>query len=592
MTKKDQEAYDKVMSKWNYVNSAMTATFKRYNDLEDLYFFHTPKRKNSAKSNVFDPMAYEQVEHNVSHLYANPPKGEFVPVPEGLEDLQDIDLQLVLPLMNELMRYQWERRDADMFRKMATVLRRASIYGVGWAVMHWRYERMKDENSGKMMTIWDDWCMYPISNYDVWPDIDAETAKEMEFFIHDEYVTLDYLESQVTPKGEKRYKNLEEIKKKHGEEKGSGTTIDNPYRNNLMVRTKVNTLGQMEGRIKVRRCYYKDRWISICPDYNVLIEDGPNRYKNNRLPVLACLDQDVPGVVLGIGEIDPVRTLMMAMNQFINMRMDNIKMNMERPMVARKSALEHMKTWLWKRNNVMIVNQDGDLKMQEVQDVTGPTFIGTLTWLQDVIRTRLGRTDLLSTTRANRTATEIDAITEEQNARKKYKVNNLEDFIKDIIVTGMQMNQMFLKNERWLRIMGVKNVEKVRMLLASDPDRLKMINDSLAFLNFKQQDILSQFDYVVETGSTLLSNNARDIQNSNAIIQTGMGLNETLALQGKVFDPTPILNNISSKMGIKDSLVKPLQMPQNNTLAGQYNDGQGIGDDVTQFGQDGGVPIL
>lgn len=559
MTSQEEKAYNKVMSRWNYVNNALNATFKRYNDLENLYFFHTPKSKNSAKSNIFDPMAYEQVEHTVSHLYAQPPKGEFVPIPEGLEDMADMDLTQVLPLMGELMKYQWNRKDADMFRKIATSIRRSAMYGVSWGVMHWRYERYKNDITGNFETLWDDWCYYPLNIYDCFPDIDAQSYKEMEYFIHDEYVTLNDLEMQESFKGEKRYKNLKALKEAV-DGKAAKTTVDNPYRNNLMTRRKIDTAGQMEGRIKIRRYYEKDRWITIAPDYAIVLEDGPNMYKNHRLPVLCQLDQDIPGVVLGIGEIDPVRTLMMAMNQFINMRMDNIKMNMERPLLAKKSSVEHLKTWIWKRNNVMIQNQEGDLKLMEVQDVTGNTFIQTLNWLQDIIRTRSGRSDIMTSNRGNRTATEVDAIAEEQNARLRYKVNNLDEFIRDIMVMGMQLNQLFLPNKRWLRIMGIENIERVRQVFAQNPERLKVINEGLAFLNIKKEDILSQYDYIVEAGSTLLNNKSRDMQSLTNALQMGPQLAEMLQMQGKVFDPTPIIKKIFSESGIRDDLIKDINI--------------------------------
>lgn len=562
MTEADQKTYDEVMKKWTRINNALTSTFKRYNDLEDLYFFHTPKNKNSAKSNVFDPMAYEQVEHTVSHLFSNEPKGSFVPV--GMDELKDVNLDIVLAAMDELIKQQWNKRDADMFRKIATTLRRAALYGVGWATQTWRYERIQDPITNKWVTVWDDWCVYPHSNYDVWPDIDAQTYKEMEFCIVDEYTTYDDLEATKGHKGEdKRYTNLTELKKMLDETDSSINTSNggNPYRNNMMVRRKIDTAGQMDGRVKVRHCYYKDRWVSICPDYNLLIEDGKNLNGDNKLPIRCLLDQDIPGLVLGIGEVDPVRTLMMAMNQFINMRMDNIKMNMERPLVAKFSAIQHLKTWIWKRNNIMIQNQEGDIKPLEVQDITGNTFISTLTWLQGVIRTRSGRSDILTTNRGNKTATEIDAVAEEQNARLKYKANNFDEFIREIMVGGMKLNQRFLKNDRFLRIIGSENIAGLQQKFAQDPERLNVINDSLAFLKMGPDDILNQYDYIVETGSTLMANNTRDIQNLTQALSLGQTYNEGLMMNGKVFNPSPAIKKIFLKMGIKDEVIKDAPPP-------------------------------
>lgn len=561
MNEAETKKYDEVMSKWRRIDNALSSTFKRYNDLEDLYFFHTPKSKNSAKSNVFDPMAYEQVEHTVSHLYSNEPKGSFIPI--GIEELKDINLDIVLAAMDELIKQQWGKREADMFRKVATTLRRADLYGVAWGTQHWRYERIKDGLTDKFQTTWDDWCFYPLSNYDVWPDIDAQTYKEMEFFIHDEYLTFEDLKAQESFNGKKRYVNLDELKKSldEGNDNTNTTSSGNSYRNNLMVRRKVDNAGMMEDRIKVRRCFYKDNWVTICPDHNLLIEDGENLYNDNKLPVRCLLDQDIPGLVLGIGEVDPVRTLMMAMNQFINMRMDNIKMNMERPVQVKKSAMEFLKQYIWKRNQIWPVNQEGDVKLMEVQDVTGNTFISTLTWLQDVIRTRSGRSDILTSNRGNKTATEVDAVAEEQNARLKYKAKNFDEFIREIMVGGMQLNQRFLKKKRFLRIIGSENIAKLQQKFQSDPERLQVINDSLAFLQMGPDDILGQYDYLVETGSTLMSNTAREIASLTQAMQLGTNYEPLLMQNGQTFDPAPVLKKIFLKMGIKEDIIKNAPPP-------------------------------
>lgn len=541
MTREQEKIYTEQMSTYTRVNNALTATFKRYNDLEDLYLFHTPKVKNSSKSNVFDPMAYEQVEHEVAHLYAQDPKGEFLPT----EPSDDLNVEV----MNELWQYQWNKDDADMYRKIANTLRRSKLYGTAWGVVHWRYERQESKILKKMITTWDDPCYYDLNNYDCFPDIDAQSHKDMKFFIHDEYLSLDDLETQNTYfKGKKRYVNLNELKELLGDSEAKAATVDNAYRNHLLTRRKLDDHREMEGRIKVRRCYYPDRWITILPDYNLLIEDNPNPYVTNELPVVCLPNQDLPGIILGVGEIDPVRTLMLTMNQVINMRLDNIKMILEKPMVARKSAIEHLKTWVWGRNRVMIVNQDGDLKPLDMQDVTGNTFVSTLQWLQDVIRTRSGRGDLLTNNRGNKTATEIDAMAAEQNARLKYKANNFENFIRELSVKMMQLNQQFLTQTRAIRIVGNDKIQKINQSLGDRFDS----KGSYGFLKVDPSDIAGQFDFRVESGSTRAINSERETRDLLSALQLGMQYSEVLMQQGKEFDPVPILEMLINRLGVKN----------------------------------------
>lgn len=555
MNPEEDKVFHEIESKKTKISSSLSGTFKRWNELEDLYFYHTPKQKNSAKSNVFDPMAFEQVEHTVAHLAARDPRGEFIPTEPGDQISTDI--------MNELWKWQWNRSDADMPKKISNSIRRMAIYGISYGKIDWRYERNFNELTKKFESKWDDPFFQDLNNYDCYPDIDAQSPKDMQFFILDEFTTIEDLEAQNQGK-EKRYKHLDKLKELASED--SSASVDNQYRNNLLVRNKINDLKQQEGRIKVTRCFYKDRWVTIVPDHDLVIEDRPNPYAFGGLPIVVLVDQDVPGTILGIGEIDPVRTLMVAMNQSINMRFDNIKMILEKPMQAKAAAMKWFKTWKWGRNNVMVVDNDGDIKPFELPDVTGNTFVGTMQFFQSIIKERLGRGDFLTANRGNKTATEVDAMAAEQNARMGYKVNNVENFVKEITTKMMMLNQQYLKKERAVRILGAEALTKLKSKVGEE--KLKMTKDDVGFLKIKPEDIAGGFDFIVESGSMKTADTNKEIGNLNNALQLVMQSIPLYQQQGKEVDPTPIIDNILAKLGVKnlDQVIKTQNYGQAGAL--------------------------
>lgn len=551
MNESDKKAFNDVQTKQSDTESKLSSTFKRWNELEDLYFFHTPQNKKSTKSNVFDPMAYEQVEHVTSHLYTGDPRGEFVPMESGDEINTDA--------MNELWKYQWTLPQANMRKKIINTGRRKLIYGAAYGIVNWRYERIFDKNLNKWRTNWDDWCYYDLNPYDCYPDLDAQTPKDMEYFIYDEYIPFRILEAQNSFKvnGKNRYKNLDELKKLLND-KDPSASVDNQYRNNMLTRRKLDNGKQMEGRIKVRRFLSPDRWITILPDYNLTIEDNPNPHNNMEMNVVMDIDQDIPGIILGIGEIDPVRSLLTSINQTINLRLDNVKMYLERPMKALKSEMNNSKTWKWGRNNIFELNTMNGLEPFDIQDVTGNTFVNTLQTLQGIVKERSGRSDVLTMNKSNKSATEIDAMVNEQNARLNYKLQNTEDFIKDISIKGMQLNQQYLKKDKFIRIVGADNIARLQQKFGNDSSRLQVKSDGVGFLRVSPDDIRGTFDFMVESGSTQMANNSKEIQNLGTVLQLLGQYAQVYQQQGKTVDPTPILEKMMTKLGVKniDSIIK------------------------------------
>src|SRR5690606_1490564 len=399
MTQTDEKVYKLVEDKWNKAYMALTPLFKKFNKIEDAYFgYLLPNQRAGSTSNVFDPIVLELIEHTASHLFSQLPEGSFFPT-EPSDTFQ-------VEIANEIVRFQMEKPEQHARKKLLYAGKTAFLFGYAFAITSWRYEREFHKGLKKWVTTWDDPYFEIPPIYDCWFDFEAANPWSLTYFGYDEYLTFDELEAQSKlHQGEERYKNLKELKDMVSDE---ATLLPNQFRSNALARRGIKTrTGDLNNRFLIRHYFDKKKWITVVPDYNIVIEDRNNPYPF-ALPVSILIDRDFPNLPVGTGEVEPIQSLAMAQNQFLNMRMDNIKNILEPPIKARESALRHSSTWIFKRNQIWTVNDQDDVQPFTFPDVTGGTFAQTTNFLESTILKRTGRTDFRSSDDLqDRTATEI-----------------------------------------------------------------------------------------------------------------------------------------------------------------------------------------
>lgn len=559
MTTEEGKVYDDLSAKYLRVSTAISPLFKRFNQLEDNYLYHNQNANKAAQSQVFDPISFEQVEHVVSHLFATRPRGRFIPrEPNDTRDTMIVD---------EVYKYQWGMPGQNMYKKLVRMGKQMGIFGTAFGLLQYRYERKGVD--GKMVCTFDAPFFKDLYIYDCYPDIDAMYAEDMQFFIHDEYLTLAELKAaNQTVKGSKRYINLGTLEERF---KGNAATATQPntYRDEVnRVRKMANR--EVKDRILVRRMYTKDKWYAIAPDYNLVIENMANPYEHGRLPIHTLLDHDYVNQLYGIGELDPIRSMQIAHNQNLNMRLDNVRLILDSPMQAKKSALKHAHTWKFNRSQIMVVDNDGDIKRFEIPDTTGQTFQSTANFFKDSMGRAMGRFDILSRTEQpqDRTATEIKAALGEQNARLKYKETNVDIFIESVVTQWMQLNQQFLTQPKVIRIVGKEALES----LEKDPEMIdgntgevkdvqvgkkkmpkfaKASKGEFGFLAVEPDDIVGQYDFVVETGSMTDTDPSAIIQNYGSALGLLQKNQPALDSEGYTIHYAPIIDSMLNQLGVK-----------------------------------------
>lgn len=215
MSKEHRKLFKEIEDKYDYAYEELQPRFEKFNEWEDLYLSYLANKDNPWKSQVFDPESFEKVERMVSHLFATRPRGRFLPR-EG-SDTKGVRVG------DELFKAQWDKSGQNMQQKLMRVGRNIGIFGTGFGILTWRYERRQiktyDEKSDSVKAqwkvTWDDPYFQDLYIYDCFPDPTAVSVEDMQWFIHNEYVTIDELEAtNFKVKGEKRYVNLDLLKEK------------------------------------------------------------------------------------------------------------------------------------------------------------------------------------------------------------------------------------------------------------------------------------------------------------------------------------------------------------------------------------------
>jgi hypothetical protein len=605
MATKDEKALSLVLEKFNDSKEKFEIIFQNFNEYEKLYFGHIDSTKTPWKSKVFDPETFEKVERMSSHLTASAPRGTVLP-----QDWKDVGDLFGATAINEIFKFQWNNPKAHMRRKITDVIKSMAMFGSGFGTLHWRFEQkdQKFEVEGEVrtekVTTFDAPMFKPIYIYDAYPDPAATNIEDMQYFIQVDYTTMQELKAAnkgVNGKG--RYKNLEELAEAI---KNDSTATEESFRTEV-DRLKFQTSDSLKNRVKLYRYYSKEKWITVAADFDILIENRPNPYIHGELPIHKVDDHTYPNQLYGTGEVQPIASLQRGLNWMLNARIDNVNMAMN-PMFQTVKGDKFAHTWKIKPGQKWMVERQGNVQPFQFPDVTANTHTQISNYFKDSIARTLGNFDVLTRneTSNERTATEVNAIEGEQNARLRQKEGNVDEFIKRLVDQWIKLNQQYLTANKMIRIVGrealdlFQTMESLRELpeteldpvtqqpLPQDPEleieslpfktvtiegqtvpKLQVSPDrQFGFLGLAPEDIQGNFDFKAESGSTTDPDSQREQENLALAIQQLQVLEPSLEAQGVTINYVPLATQQLLQAGVKDvdevfqSAPPPEQLPE------------------------------
>jgi len=591
MTKAERELFADLEDKYQASKAELDKRFEDFNEFEELYWGYIDNSKNAWKSSIADPEAFEKVERIASHLFASVPRGRVMP-----RDSKD-DL-VKAPIHDELFRYQWTMPRQAMHSKMRRTGVSFALFGTAFASLEWRYEKQtKTVNDEKRtVTIWDDPYFKDLYIYDCYPDPAATTAEDMEYFILNEYTTLGALKAANVGK---RYKNLNELEQKIRDKKKNDASSDS-YRHKVDDIQGLDA-GIVKDRILIRRMFTREKWVTVVPDFKIVIEDRENPYWHGEIPIHVITDYEYPNQLYGRGEIDVIRKLQKGLNNVLNQRLDNVRMILN-PVVKTVANARFAHTWKFKPAQKWVMDRLDEVDQFQIADVTGNTFLGTTSYFKDAMSKALGQNDIVGTSKFRMdqgiTATRDKLAAMEQNVRMKAKEAQIDAFIERLVSQWIQLNQQFITETRAVRILGGDNAKEVgKNMVEFDPltgqevpkmelvngvevPKLQKTNDgTFSSIYVTPDDLVGNFDFIVETGSTSVVDPVDEFQNMVTAVGLLKQSEQSLAANGVKVNYQPVLEKQLYELGLKnvDEIFEALP-PQMSDM------GMGLG------GAQGGMP--
>lgn len=405
-------------------------------------------------SRTTDPRIRTTLIEKNSRLTNRVLKGTVVPEKEGGDTLGG-------RIINSVIQSQWNQANfgGSMQDKISTVDMDTRLYASKYAYVYWRTEYDKN---GKLL--FDGNEMMPLNREDCGIDPNCDNIRNANWFQHRIWMQWQDLELN---------KDLYEGFSKLKELVAKGPLVAQKRRDSKF-QSRVKTIKGLEDRLGLDKAfpviqvvveYRKDKFITFCPDYNLILSITDNPYEHGKLPIVQNKYYKVEGDPDGESEVETVLPLWRAIQAVMCAFLDEVIIKMRPPLkvvegAARTETLVYAPEAHWLMDNVNAVTE-----MESRSDSikyfqnTYPALVSAFNVAMGDMSQGVSNADPMQ---SDKTATEIRQISKQQNTRDQKNQVSLADFVKDVVSMWMSNNKQFLfrnpdKQEHIIQIIGDEN---------------------------------------------------------------------------------------------------------------------------------------
>lgn len=426
-----------------------------FNDVDEVLFGKLPDNW-PYQTLVTDPRPRTALLEKTSRLFANPIKGRVNPREGG-----DV---IGAKMHNSILEFQMQNEpEGSWIEKWALIDHQARKYGAAFWMDKWRYEtkvRQREDEDGETEDVryvcHDQPEMKVLNNRDVAVDPTATTIQEARWVQVRRWVTLKELErTNDAASSSPIYQNLSKLRDKMSEEqdsaKGSSRSTARTNKQKQMKGLNDAYTDEAFPEILIVTEYRENRWVEVAYDYDLVIRNIPTPYRHGELPVDMLKYYPVDDDLYGESELEPLLPIARAINALVCATYDEINTKLYTPLKIRATGvqidtLEYGPDALWVMNDPAT-----DVLPHEVSSKTLNHFQTMYTTLVQAFLNAMGELSQgisnLDDTKADKTATEINAVTKQQNARDNYNQLYLAEAIKRQMMRRISMNKQFLLSD-------------------------------------------------------------------------------------------------------------------------------------------------
>jgi hypothetical protein len=431
-----------------------------WNDITDSYYGQLPDDWPFT-SRTSDPRIRTSLLEKNARLLNGKLKGRLVPRESG-----DV---ISARINNAVLDYQWDKADdgGSMQVKLSICDMDTRLYQSKFGLVKWACDY--DEN-GKIEFEGNEFT--PLDIRDCGLDYNASHIKDAKWFQHRSWEYIEDLEEQRGVDGKPLFQNLGAIKTRINEKRTDAGLVSSERKNEYSSRVK--EIRGLEDRIgtdmafpviEVVTEYRNDQWITFSPEYDEIIRVIDNPYNHKKIPIVQLRYYPLQDDPLGESEVESVIPLWRAIQATLCGYMDEVILKMRPPLKIIEGAVR-LETvtyspeaqWLMSRPDAVTEMQSNGESVRYFESTYG-ALVSAFNTAMGMLSQGTSNVDPLTN---NKTATEIKAVTKQQNVRDEKNQIDLAEFIKDIMMFWLSNNKQFIfadpsKTEYLVRIVGKEN---------------------------------------------------------------------------------------------------------------------------------------
>ena len=500
-------------------------------------------KDSETHSAVFDPRLSTIVFERAARVMAQNPRGKAYPISKN-----DIGKS---KFMNLLLDYY--TKNANYWHSMIIKSRIMDLYSMVYGTMFALVPWLVNE---KTNYIGPEFIPLPIRS--CFPQPAATSINESDWFQVSSMKSLKWIERQKGGGWINTDRLLDEVRRGKGEEETVGDTKETEYQTYVEKEWYPEPSGDKAfPKVWLQTEYRRGKWYVFAPNYNnLIVRKTDNPFGNEELPLVAKHAFPLMDSIIGLGEFERGKTLQLALNSLWNLYLDGVKYSIFPPVHIDPNSVIHAsikwapgERWLMKRPGV-------DAQAMKLSPLGLQTFQSTFGALLSSVYNQAGTTAVTQPAGVEqmmgRTPQAMRMQAAKESARDEWDRVMMEDTITQV-------------NRKWIQMVVKKQEKKVpirlfgeeAMQLAKDyPDVVEFFEgENYGVAEISKKQIAAEYDYEIETGSTLQKDTEGERSNLMEIlglIVKQPGILRAMQEKGKDLDIGELIKRWVISSGIKD----------------------------------------
>ena len=422
-------------------------------------------------SRITDPRIRTSVLEKDSRLLNKKPKGKVLPRSGGANVIKSA-------VQNAVLSLQWDNATygGTMQEKLIISSQDTRLYSSKFAFVYWREainEKGEKTFSGNEMK--------PLDIRDCGMDPKATHIRDAKWFQHRDWMFVEDMEEENKIAGKTVWKNLRKIKTSMNADAAKTSDRRDNTRDSQVksIQGLTDRVGEDKAYqvVEVITEYTNGKWESFSPKYKEMLRDDKNPFKHGMIPISQLRYYPIQDDPLGESEVEPLLPLWRAIQATICGYLDEMILKMRPPLKivensVRIETIERGPDAQWLMDDPDAVTEmRGNGEAQRWFETTYAALVSAFNTAMGDLSQNVSNVAQFS---SEKTATEIKATTKQQNARDQRNQNELNDFIRDIVLMWIANNRQFYfsdkkKKHDIIKLVGVDQYEEfMKMGLADE----------------------------------------------------------------------------------------------------------------------------